>query len=345
MIAKHSDRQRLMSFRRVSVVVGLTALLCGAAGAEAWHLDYQWAIEGNPVSVAVDASGNVYVICHEADHAVQKYSTGGKLLAQWGKRGGEDGQLIWPRGIAVDRRGYVYVADTGNRRIQKFTRDGALVRKWSTYRKGNTRTFRPLGIATSPSGQYVYVTDEAKNRVLKFTARGFPIREWGSHGKADDQFLAPRHVATDSAGFVYVVDGAANCVKKFDHIGEFKGAWGGMENQTPYFADPVGVAVDYSGCLWVTDGDHRVQQFWQPVRRRGWFGGCTDPEHADGGCWHDFSSPHRPAAGAGAGQFRDPQGLAVDLAGNLYVADFANRRIQKLASLETAAPGTLSRPE
>lgn len=345
MIAKHSVPQRLLSFRRASVVVGLTALLCGAVQAEAWHLDYQWAIEGNPVSVAVDASGNVYVTCHEADHAVQKYSTGGKLLAQWGQRGGEDGQLISPRGIAVDRRGYVYVADTGNRRIQKFTRDGALVRKWSTYRKGETRTFRPYGIATSPSGQYVYVTDEANSRVLKFTARGFPIREWGGYGKGDAQFLAPRHIATDNAGFVYVVDGAADCVKKFDHLGELKGVWGGASNQTPYFADPVGVAVDYSGSIWVTDGRHRVQQFWQPVRRRGWFGGCADPEHVEGGCWHDFSSPHRPAAGAKAGQFSDPQGLAIDLAGNLYVADFANRRIQKLASLETASAGTLSRSE
>ncbi len=337
------DRLGVTDVRRVSVIVGLAVCLCGVARAECWHLDDQWTIEGNPVSVAADAFGHVYVTCHDAKHAIQKYSTGGKLLAQWGQRGDGRGQLISPHGIAVDRWGYVYVADTGNRCIQKFTCDGVFVRKWGTYRKGNIRTFRPVGIATSPSGRYVYVTDEANSRVLKFTARGFPIREWGRYGTADEQFLAPRHIATDNAGLVYVVDNSANCVKKFSHLGAFKGMWGGRENQTPYFAEPVGVAVDFSGHVWVTDGSHRIQQFWQAARRKGWFGGCDDPEKRDEGSWHGFGSPHRPEGGAGPGQFQDPRGLAVDLAGNLYVADFGNRRIQKLASLDTAGPGMLSR--
>jgi DNA-binding beta-propeller fold protein YncE len=329
--------------RYVSVVVALTGLLWGPARAECWHLNHQWPSDGNPVSIAVDASGHVYVVCHEADHAVQKYSTNGKLLAEWGQRGSGPGQLLSPRGIAVDGAGNVYVADTGNHRVQKFRRDGAFVRAWRTYGKGKTRTFRPYGIATDPSRPYVYVTDDANSRVLKFTDRGFAVRVWGGYGTAQDQFLAPRHVTTDNAGLVYVVDSAAGCVKKFNHLGEFKGLWGDSDNQTPYFVNPVGVAVDCAGYLWVTDGSHRVQQFWQAVRRRGWFGGSSDPQQGHAGCWHRFDSAHQPVAGAGPGQFRDPCGLAVDLAGNLYVADFANRRIQKLASLETGAPGMLSR--
>jgi DNA-binding beta-propeller fold protein YncE len=320
---------------------GLFVMLwCGAAAAECWYLDQQWPTAGSPVSIAVDAAGYVYVACQNAAAGVQKYNTDGKLVAQWGPRGSEAGQLLTPQGIAVDKAGNVYVADTGNHRIQKFRGDGKFIRQWGTFASGKIHTLRPFGIATEVSGQYVYVTDDANSRVLKFTTNGFPVREWGGYGTDKGQFVAPRHIITDSLGFVYVVDNAGNCVKKFSPLGAFENAWGGADSPRPCFVSPVGITVDYSGYLWITDRSHRVQQFWQPVRRKGWFGGCDNPEHTEAGCWHEFPSDHQPAGGASAGQFTDPQGVAVDLAGNLYVADFANRRIQKLTSLETSKPGT-----
>lgn len=327
-----------VGLRMWGVTVLFATLWSGSAGAACWCLDRQWPTEGSPASVAVDAAGYVYATCQNATAGVQKYDTDGKLVTQWGPRGGAAGQLIAPQGIAVDKAGNVYVADTGNRRIQKFRGDGKFISQWRTFARGTIHTFRPFGIATEASGQYVYVTDDANSRVLKFTIDGFPVREWGGYGRNDAQFTAPRHVITDSSGFVYVVDSSGNCVKKFSPLGAFENAWGG-ESENPRLVSPVGVTVDYSGYLWITDRSHRVQQFWQPVRRKGWFGGCNHPEHTETGYWHEFTTDHQPAGGASAGQFTDPQGVAVDLAGNLYVADFANRRIQKLASLETSKPG------
>lgn len=323
------------------VTTALFVVLAGeSARAACWYLDNQWPTTGSPVSIAVDTAGHVYVTCHDASHGIQKYSTSGKLVAQWGARGSGRGQLLSPHGVAVDRRGTVYVADTGNRRIEKFRSDGTFLGQWQTYASGRVRTFRPFGVAVEASGQYVYVTDEANNRVLKFMNNGFPVREWGGYGSAEGRFMAPRHITTDSQGLVYVVDSSANCVKRFDHLGAFQHAWGGINGGGSYFNSPMGVAVDYSGYVWVTDGTHRVQQFRQVARREGWFGGCDNPQHAPGGCWHNFESPDHPAGGSGAGQLMTPRGLAVDLAGNLYVADFANRRIQKLASLDTSGPTT-----
>jgi DNA-binding beta-propeller fold protein YncE len=334
------QKQHAAGRRCAAAVVWLALAWCGSARAECWYLDRQWPTEGSPAGVAVDAAGYVYATCQNTAAGVQKYSTDGKLVAQWGPRGSDTGRLITPQGIAVDKAGCVYVADTGNRRIQKFSGDGKFIRQWGTFARGKTHTFRPFGIATEVSGQYVYVTDDANSRVLKFTTNGFPVREWGGYGTDNGRFVAPRCIVTDSTGFVYVVDNSGNCVKKFSSLGVFENAWGGADCQSPCLVSPVGITVDYSGYLWITDRSHRVQQFSQPVRRKGWFGGCDDSEHAQTGCWHDFTSDHQPAGGTNAGQFMDPRGMAVDLAGNLYVADFANRRIQKLASLETSHPET-----
>jgi tripartite motif-containing protein 71 len=333
------QEQRVVG-RGMQAAVLFAALWCGTAGAECWYLDRQWPTQGSPASVAADAAGYVYVTCQDAEFGVQKYNTDGKRVSQWGPRGSAPGQLLTPTGIAVDKAGNVYVADTGNRRIQKFRSSGAFVKQWATFAWSTVRTFRPFGIATEPSGQYVYVTDDANSRVLKFTTDGFAVREWGGYGTEKGRFIAPRHITTDALGFVYVVDHGGNAVKKFSHLGMFEDAWGSTDSQNPCFVSPVGITVDCSGYLWVTDRSHRVQQFCQPVRRKGWFGGCDNPEHAHAGCWHEFTTDHQPAGGTGAGQFADPHGVAVDLAGNLYVADFVNHRIQKLASLETSGPGT-----
>ena len=69
--------------------------------------------------MATDAAGNVYV-ADFGNHRIQKFSSAGTYLAQWGSYGSGDGQFSTPRGVATDAAGNVYVADQGNHRIQKF---------------------------------------------------------------------------------------------------------------------------------------------------------------------------------------------------------------------------------
>jgi sugar lactone lactonase YvrE len=73
--------------------------------------------------VAVDSSGNVYVV-DTLNNWIQKFDLNGNLLAQWGSSGNGDGQLNHPGGVTVDPHGYIYVADTWNQRIQKFDSSG-----------------------------------------------------------------------------------------------------------------------------------------------------------------------------------------------------------------------------
>ncbi len=85
----------------------------------------------------------------------------------WGSWGSGDGQFISPAGVAVDSSGNVYVADTGNHRIQKFTSDGHFVTKCGVEGSGDGQFRNPADVAVDSSGN-VYVADTGNHRIQKF---------------------------------------------------------------------------------------------------------------------------------------------------------------------------------
>jgi tripartite motif-containing protein 71 len=101
----------------------------------------------------------------------------------------QDGQFINPAGIAVDSSGYVYVADAGNNRVQKFDSNGTFVTKWDFEGKGDGQFELPTTIAVD-SSCYIYVTEINNDRVQKFDNNGKFITKWGSAGNGDGQFNA-----------------------------------------------------------------------------------------------------------------------------------------------------------
>jgi len=99
--------------------------------------------------------------------------------------------LQQPSGIAFDRAGYVYVADSQNDRIQKFSADGRFVGKWGSTGTVKGRFQHPWGIAVDSTGN-VYVTDALNSRVQKFSPDGQFLAQWGSPGSGDGQFTLPQ---------------------------------------------------------------------------------------------------------------------------------------------------------
>jgi tripartite motif-containing protein 71 len=127
----------------------------------------------------------------------------------------------------------VYVTDTGNNRIQKFTNDGTYIRTWGGSGSGDGEFNFPSGIGVDSSAN-VYVSDthvvsqeneqfsgNGNGRIQKFTNTGIFIRKWGSKGSADGQFIAPRGIAIKSAKFsfledrVFVADAGNNRIQVF----------------------------------------------------------------------------------------------------------------------------------
>lgn len=92
---------------------------------------------------------------------------------------------FYPLGIAVDQKGYIYIVDSSNHRIQKFTSDGQFVATWGTLGTGDGEFKEPRGIAVDNSG-FVYVTDMGNNhRLQKFTVNGQFVAILGSIGSGE----------------------------------------------------------------------------------------------------------------------------------------------------------------
>ena len=235
---------------------------------------------------------------------------GYNFVSKWGTLGSGDGQFNLPHYLDVDSSGYVYVADCGNHRVQKFTSDGTFVTKWGSYGSGDGQFNQPCGIAVDSLG-HVYVTDYGNHRVQKFTSDGTFVTKWGSYGSGDGQFHSPYSIAADSLGYVYVTGHANHRVQKFTSDGTFVAKWGSYGDSDGQFAYPAGIDIDSSEYVYVADcHNHRVQKF----------NSSGEFEHK----WGSF--------GGGDGQFNYPTGIVVDLCGYVYLADNNNDRIQKFTS-------------
>ena len=165
------------------------------------------------------------------------------LPRAFGGPGSGPGQFRAPSGIAVDGRGRVWVADTGNDRVQAFARDGALVRVLSGRLKA------PEGVAVDAAGN-VYVADTGNRRVVQFSWWGGFVREFGGFG-------LPRAVALDPAGRLLVDDAGLRRVARFDTR---TGA--ALADTTEPISSPRDVADDGLGGVWVAEtGNHRIVHF------------------------------------------------------------------------------------
>lgn len=151
-----------------------------------------------------------------------------------GGKGTEDGNFDSPTGIAVDGNGNVFVADTGNGRIEKFSSTGNFIASMGQFEA-------PGGIAID-RGRNIYVAEiGSKHRVQKLTPDGKFIAEWKGPGLG---FYGPRRIAIGPDDSVYVVDQGQNRIVKFSPDGQMLASWGTGGSGDGQFNDPTSVSVD-----------------------------------------------------------------------------------------------------
>jgi len=212
----------------------------------------------------------------------------------------------WPISVAVDTSGNVYVADTDNHRIQKFTSNCQFIAKWGSYGSGDGKFSGPFGIALDTSGN-VYVADSGNHRIQKFTSNGQFIAKWGSQGSGDGQFVCPSGIALDTSGNVYVADRYNYRIQKFTSKGQFITKWGSQGSGDGQFDWPSGIALDTSGNVYVADQyNHRIQKF------------------TSNGQFITKWGNH----GSNPGEFSYPDDIVISSEGKFYVSDAGNNRIQ-----------------
>lgn len=247
-----------------------------------------------------------------------------------------------PAGLATDSAGNVYVADSGNNTIRKITAGGlvsTLAGTAGSYGSadatGPIASFKtPSGVATDTAGN-VYVADTTNSTIRKITPAGAVTTLAGTPGvlgSADGQgaaasFRNPYGVATDSAGNVYVADTGNNTIRRITPGGLVStlagtaGAAGIVDGQgaAARFFGPAGIGVDAAGNVVVAD-------YYNNTIRRITAGGLVSTLAGAAGY---FGSTDGTGAAA---LFNGPQSIAIDSAGNAYVADTYNYTIRKVSA-------------
>ncbi len=231
------------------------------------------------------------------------------LEAVWGGGGQGPGRFQEPVGIAVDRKGDIYVADSRNRRIVKLRGDGQFALQFGEPGSGPGQFEKPLDVAVAPDGA-VYVADYDLDRVQAFSPEGKYLYGWGGPGEAKGLFRGLSGLALDAAGNVYASDFYNNRVQVFGPQGEWLQTIGRKGHGAGELTYPTGLTFDLAGNLIVADAyNHRLQTFSPEGKALGTIGSR----------WKRFF--------AMAGALRVPSGAAVDAQGSLHVADSAHKRV------------------
>jgi len=328
---------------------GEVTLFAGQAGvAGASNNSGPTATFSSPTNIAIDKSNNLYV-ADSGNFEIRKIDTGAAvtLFAGSGLQGTLDGkaaiaEFLNPYGIAVDANNNVYVSDASAQTIRKIastgdvtTVAGNIYTVGSHDGAGNAATFDiPLGICMDSSGN-IYVADSS-NDVIRKVAPDFSVSTFAGAvptpaasvdgvGSAA-RFHSPVGLVRDSGGNLYVADYGNYTIRKITPDGSvstFVGTAGTQgyadgKGTAATFGGVVGMALDSTGNLFVTD------QLAHTIRK-------IDPT---GVVTTIAGAAKFPGSRDGVGSFAyfdGPEGIAVDSAGNLFVADTLNDTIRKVS--------------
>lgn len=301
-----------------------------------------------PSGVAVDTAGNLY-IADNGDNRIRMVNSASIISTIAGNGGpgysGDGGsatqaELNQPAGVAIDGSGNLYITDIANLRLRKVSAAGII----TTLAGGGTgdgglAVFgllnTPWGIARDSAGN-TYIADSGNNRVRKVAASGIitTVAGVGTTGYSGDggpgvsaQLNAPAGLALDTSGNLYIADTHNYRVRRLDTSGNIttvagNGSYGYTGDGDPavnaQFGAPWGLAVDSLGNLYISDAGYGV------IRKVNASGIIST---VAGSGTYGFSGDGGPATAAA---MRNPHGVAVDGAGNLYIADMNNNRVRKV---------------
>lgn len=315
----------------------------------------------NPLRVVADTANNIYVL--DSTSRVQKMNSSGSPMLLWtmptsatGIHVRTSGSTLYvselnntfelynsntgaftvavtneigrPVDMSIDTSGNYYITNnftTPNQPVvQKFNSNFIQQGEWL----GNTPGFAytvlgPMGLGTN-TGNDVYVADTDGNMIQKFTSSGswvYSLTPAPSPG-GPGPFNKPKDVATESTGKFYVADTDNSRVMKFDSNGTF--VWAlrlptvAAGTPTPPVGatpKPYGITIGSDNKIYVADaGYHRILRYH-----------ANDDGLNPEASWGQFGS----ADSSTIPQLDTPQGMAIDLSGNIYVADTGNNRIQR----------------
>jgi sugar lactone lactonase YvrE len=266
---------------------------------------------------------------------------------------GQSARFFGPAGIALDREGNAYVADTSNHAIRRVTAGGVVTtvagkagERGAVDGKGSAARFNaPQGLALDQAGN-LYVGDVGNNLIRKVTPDGVVMTLAGKAGEAGTtdgegsvaRFRWPVALAVDVTGMIFVADGGVSTIRRITPAGVVT-TWAGKAGESDTvdgdrtvarFREPRGIAFDPAGNLFVTDHS-------EPLIRKISPAGVVST--VAGSRRLPKSSVYEQVDGAGgAARFAFPEGIAIDAAGFIYITDWQTvRKISPAGEVTTLA--------
>jgi YD repeat-containing protein len=315
----------------------------GTKGSGNGQLDGPYGIASDPVA------GDLYVT-DSLNNRVQEFTTAGVFMTKFGSEGTGNGQFKDPLGLTINNEGSVYVGDSGNSRVEEWGQvlaAPAYTLKVGTVGSENGQLKEPRGTAMAKNGN-VYVLDTANNRVEEFSPTGTYLNKFGASGVEKGDMSSPYAITVDAKGDAWVADTGNDRIDEFNEKREFVQAFGfGVSNGeaklevctttckagtagagSGQLKEPRGIAVTAGGDVYVSDSaNNRIEEFTEKGEFVAGFGFGVNNEKAE----YEVCTTGCKAgiAGSGNGQFNAPRGVAVAPAGDVWVVDYGNNRVEE----------------
>lgn len=260
-------------------------------------------------AVAMTPQGNLIVLSRSAPPFLE-FDADGNFVRGFGA----DDLLRRAHGLTIDDDGNMWVTDVSDHVVLKLDKDANVLMTLGT--KGqdgewseDAELFNEPNDVALDSGGNIYVAQGhggSTPRVLKFSPDGEFIAQWGSRGYGPGQFVAAHAIEIDADDVLYVADRENMRIQRFDTDGNLLREW-------RFDAMVCAIFLHDDGFMYITTG----------------FDGEFAKVDMEGTVLGAIGSP-----GTGNGQFGEAHALTMDAAGNAFIADVINRRVQKFARSE-----------
>ncbi len=310
--------------------------------------------------VAVDGQ-RLYAV-DDNNHRIQVFdAASGALLGSWGTFGRAPGQLEYPRALTLGPGGAVYVANTADGRVDRFSGSGDFQRSFGFDGRLPGQFISPGYLSASPDGG-AGVPDIEGNRLMQFGPDNALLATYGSVGTTPERVSRPQGIGFGGDFNATIADSGNDRLVHRQFYGDVLGVFGSPGSAPGQFDLPLGVAVGPGGIYVADSVNDRVQLIgFDGMPRR------TYGPSLNGGLSNELDSPRGVAispangllyvasgasdrivaidpltglrvlmfgsTGSGPGQLELPGGIAIDAAGRVYVADINNHRVQRFSAL------------
>jgi len=292
----------LVSFNRILAMECIDSIPLGAI--EPSGVD-------QPSDLAFGPGGIIYLV-DGVNNRIVAMTRNGVEQFTFGKSGSNPGEFRYPMGIDISKDGRIFIADTGNHRIQVFDSKGGFLYQFPVKTSSAERPADPVDVLALDRKNYLYIADNDNHKIKVHKQDGSFVFEWGGFGEVQGRFRYPGMLAKNEFNQIFVVDVLNTRVQKFDPDGNFInqiGTWGVSPGQ---LFKPKGVAVDKGGRVFISDS----------------FMGCIQVFTDLGGfvalvCENGTKSV-----------FTTPVGIAFDTENRLHVVEMRANRIRILKVTE-----------